>query len=233
MDKWIGLAAVLALVACQKNDGDGGETATAAKAGGVATAPMQKATVKNNGVAAPPSQPTSMPAGHPPTGGMPAGHPPAEGAAAGGMPADHPPAGGSAAGGMPAGHAAPAGAEVPTGPSGTISGTIDLDPALKDSVRAGSRMFVIARKAGERMPLAVRVTPIPDGGVFPLKYTLTQADAMVKGVPFSGDVTVEARIDGDGDAISKEAGDITGAAAGSHTVTPAGVTVDFKLDQKL
>jgi hypothetical protein len=48
---------------------------------------------------------------------------------------------------------------------------------------------------------------------FPMPFVVKQADAMM-GAPLAGNVTVSARIDQDGDAISKQPGDLVGEAPG-------------------
>ena len=45
----------------------------------------------------------------------------------------------------------------------------------------------------------------------PVKFNLTEANAMSAGTDFSGTVRIDARIDGDGEARSKEPGDVVGS----------------------
>ena len=57
------------------------------------------------------------------------------------------------------------------------------------------------------MPMAVeRLT----ASGWPVAFNLTEAQAMIGGTGFAGDVVVTARYDQDGDALSKQSGDITG-----------------------
>jgi hypothetical protein len=171
-------------------------------------------------------------------GELPAGHPAIDpNAAAGQMPAGHPAVGGDqpAMGGqMPAGHpgmGAPA-----AGGGGSIEGTITLAPALKDAVKSGEWLFLIARPdmgdgGAKGPPLAVKKLPVTGPDMFPLKYELSAADVMLQGMALQGNVRVEARIDQDGDAISKVPGDVLGSAQGPHAVGAG--PIDFTLDQKL
>ena len=45
---------------------------------------------------------------------------------------------------------------------------------------------------------------------FPINYTLTEADQMVKGQPFVGEISIVVRIDLDGNAGLPQAGDMEG-----------------------
>ena len=65
---------------------------------------------------------------------------------------------------------------------------------------------------------------------FPLKFVVSQKDAMM-GAPLVGRVQISARVDQDGDAISKQPGDVSGAHKKGVMV---GINpVKFILDQKL
>lgn len=82
-----------------------------------------------------------------------------------------------------------------------ISGTIDLDPALKGQVGAGGVLFVFVRESGfgAGPPVAVRRLPATS---FPAAFEITEADAMM-GQAFPDAVLVEARLDGDGDPTTR------------------------------
>lgn len=213
----------LSLVACQGAK-DAGKAAEGTKPKDApAVAPSQKAQVNNTKGAAPgaaaASQPTKAAPGSQPTAKqMPPGHPP---------PASQP----TGAASQPTGAASQPTSMPAAGGGGAITGTIELDPALIDSVKGNTTLYIVARRVGQRMPLAVKKLAVRDAKMFPLKYALTAADAMVKGVPFNGQVTVEARIDQDGDAISKQPGDVIGQAAGDHQV--GGAAVNFTLNARL
>ena len=97
---------------------------------------------------------------------------------------------------------------------GFIYGQLTLDDSIKDQVKPGSVVFVIVRRSvtqGKGMLIAATKLDGVTKGSFPLKYVIKQSDAMM-GAPLIGKVTVSARIDQDGDAISKQAGDIIGRA---------------------
>ena len=99
--------------------------------------------------------------------------------------------------------------------SGFIYGQLNIDEALKSKVKAGSILFVIVRRfapEGQKgMMIAATKLEGITSGAFPLKYVVKQSDAMM-GAPLVGKVSVSARIDQDGDAISKQPGDIIGSA---------------------
>jgi hypothetical protein len=99
----------------------------------------------------------------------------------------------------------------------TIRGTIE---APADA--AGDVLFLFVRAAGAvgGPPLAVQRIPSPS---FPHEFVIGPQDAMIAGESFPERVTVEARLDGDGDAMTEEAGDLS---ARSETAPGAtGVTL--------
>ncbi|HEX9101132.1 MAG TPA: hypothetical protein VF997_02955 [Polyangia bacterium] len=186
---------------------------------------------KQDAAPAPPSgiPPLDQPAGAAPA---PGDHPTHEATAGGGetalppghpqLPPGHPPMGGTAGGatmGGPAmGGAAPSGAfggATPGGafdPKTVLAGVIKLDGKIKDKVAPGDVVFVVARKyeegaTGPGTPLAVQKLTVDK---FPLKFSLDSRDAMLAGTTLSGRVVVTARVDKDGDAITKNPGDVTG-----------------------
>ena len=87
----------------------------------------------------------------------------------------------------------------------SVSGVIDLDPAARAALRPGAIVFVMLRESGfgAGPPLAARRLPASS---FPLAFEIGQADAMAGGqVP--DDVLVEARLDSDGDPITRPPSD--------------------------
>ncbi|MEA2164558.1 MAG: cytochrome c-type biosis protein CcmH [Thermoanaerobaculia bacterium] len=117
------------------------------------------------------------------------------------MPANHPalpnPDGSQSAAAMAAAQTpAPAG-----GPS--VHVTLTLDPSAKSSPT--SVLYVIARAAGQTAgpPAAVKRVMSPN---FPLQLDLSAADSMM-GQPLPSSVRIEARLDSDGDAMTKNPSD--------------------------
>ena len=102
-----------------------------------------------------------------------------------------------------------------------ISGTIEA-PGL-ESPPPGAVLFVFVRPADRSAgpPLAVqRLSP----SALPTAYSIGPADAMLGPAPFPDRVVVEARLDADGDPLSREPGDLS-ARSGPVATGSAGVTL--------
>jgi cytochrome c-type biogenesis protein CcmH len=93
----------------------------------------------------------------------------------------------------------------------TISGTIVVAPGLAAKAAGKPVLFIIARTERPGPPLAVVKMENPK---FPAKFTLSQADVMMQGRPFQGNLRITARLDSDGSAGPVQPGDIEGASAG-------------------
>ena len=121
------------------------------------------------------------------------------------MPANHPalpnPDGSQAASSPMQSAASPSAAPAAGGPS--VHVTLTLDRSAKLSPNAV--LFVIARGAGETAgpPAAVKRIMAPS---FPLEIDLTTADSMM-GQPLPASIRIEARLDSDGDAMTKNPSD--------------------------
>ena len=91
-----------------------------------------------------------------------------------------------------------------------ISGKIELSAELKSKIKSGDIVMVIARKPGERMPVAVLRVPASN---FPMSFTLNDSLAMNPSAPLSQltEASVEVRISKTGMA-KPEAGDLISAA---------------------
>src|SRR5688500_12677017 len=103
-------------------------------------------------------------------------------------------------------------------PAQTIGGTIEARAGA-----TGGVLFLCVRPAGATggPPLAVQRIPSPS---FPLEFAIGPEDAMVASGPFPERVTLEARLDGDGDAMTEEPGDLSArseTAPGASGVTLA------------
>jgi hypothetical protein len=155
------------------------------------------------------------------------------------LPPGHPPlpAGASPAGASPAG-GAPSGAFVGSTPGGdfdpktVLTGVIKVDGKVKSKIAAGDVVFVVARKyeagaTGPGTPLAVQKLTVDK---FPLKFSLDSRDSMLAGTKLEGKVVVTVRVDKDGDAITKNPGDVTGQ---SKPVEPPKKDVVVDLDTVL
>jgi hypothetical protein len=95
----------------------------------------------------------------------------------------------------------------------TIRGTIDAPAGT-----GGGVLFLFVRAAGATggPPLAAQRIPSP---AFPLAFAIGPQDAMMDGGPFPERVTIEARLDGDGNAMTEGPGDMSarGEAAPGDT----------------
>jgi hypothetical protein len=104
----------------------------------------------------------------------------------------------------------------------SIRGTLRL--ASGAAVAGGSVLFVIARSQAGGPPLAVkRMAP----GPFPLEFEIGPRDAMMAGRPFEGAMLLSARIDADGDPLTRAPGDL--AAASESPLEPGAHSVDLLL----
>jgi hypothetical protein len=120
----------------------------------------------------------------------------------------------------------------PIDPQHHVSGVIELHPKAKDKVSAGTAVFVVVKAtdaSGQPSgpPLAVEKLSWPANGQLP--FTLTEAEAMIAGTQLTGKVVVSAHYDQDGDALSKQPGDILGEV---RVTVPADHVVLY-LDQVL
>jgi hypothetical protein len=186
--------------------------------------------------AAPPPA-TGMPPLDQPAAAAPPGDHPVHAPEASGqnLPAGHPPVLGGSGGTM--GGAPASGGFQGTTPGGdfdpktVLSGVIKLDGKLKSKVAPGDVIFLVARKfdasGAPGIPLAVKKLTVSK---FPLEFELDSRDAMMAGTQLAGKVVVTARVDKDGDAMSKNPGDVTGQ---SKPLEPPQKNVVVDLDKVL
>lgn len=100
----------------------------------------------------------------------------------------------------------------PIDPAHHIRGLIKVGAKATDHAKAGGAIFVIVKQSDSSgqptgTPLAVDKLTWTGKDV---PFELTEGQAMIKGTQLTGDVVITARYDQDGDAISKQPGDITG-----------------------
>jgi len=107
-----------------------------------------------------------------------------------------------------------------------ISGKIEIAADIKSKVRSGDIVMVIARKPGERMPVAVLKVPVSE---FPMSFSLTDALAMNPSSPLSqlAEAAIEVRISKTGMA-KPEAGDLISAP---QTVKVGSNNIRLVIDQ--
>jgi cytochrome c-type biogenesis protein CcmH len=114
-------------------------------------------------------------------------------------------------------------------PGQTLSGKITVDVKLKDKIDTQAALFIIARPAGGAAgpPLAVKKIDKP---TFPLSYSLGQENVMMQGTPFAGKINIAVRLDKDGNAMTREAGNLVGDYK-KNPVEVGSQNVDIILDQ--
>ncbi|HEX2226854.1 MAG TPA: hypothetical protein VHM64_06915, partial [Candidatus Binatia bacterium] len=76
-------------------------------------------------------------------------------------------------------------------------------------------------------PLAVKKIDNPS---FPIAYSLGQENVMMQGTPFTGKIHISVRLDKDGNAMTREAGNVLGEYP-KNPVEVGSQNVDMVLDQ--
>ncbi len=123
----------------------------------------------------------------------------------------------------PRGEGAPMSAGAPPAAGGEpITGRVTVG----EGVAAGGEgvLFVIARSAGGGPPLAVKRLPI---GPFPLAFEIGPADVMIAGRAFAGPIALSARIDRDGNPLTRDPGDAI--ATLPSAIEPGASDVELRL----
>jgi hypothetical protein len=117
----------------------------------------------------------------------------------------------------------------PVDPNKFLEGVIEIGPDYVAKVPAGAAIFVSVRKLdpatglGAGAPIAV--DKLVATGAWPLQFRLTEAQAMIGGTGFAGEVVIAARFDQDSDALSKQPGDITGTV--KATIPAKGLVIQL------
>jgi cytochrome c-type biogenesis protein CcmH len=109
-----------------------------------------------------------------------------------------------------------------------VTGTVELAPEFEGKTASGAVLFIIARRGGGP-PLAVKRVAEPH---FPHEFSIGPEDRMIKAMPFAGPIELSARIDRDGNAMTRSPGDVTGTARGGP-VQPGATGVVIVLDTPL
>jgi hypothetical protein len=112
-----------------------------------------------------------------------------------------------------------------------VKGTITIDPKLGQDAPKNGTIFLSVRGQGmpERGPpvAAVKI----EHPTFPVAFEIGPANVMT-GLPFTGPFDVYVRLDGDGNAMTKEPGDLVLSSPKSG-VTPGQTGVELVLDKRL
>jgi len=97
-------------------------------------------------------------------------------------------------------------------PDRTLSGVLTLSAKMKSKVPANAWLFIYAKpwdKKTNKMIDSTIVVKVEHKPTFPYKFTIDESDAMT-GLPLTGTVVFEARLDGDQNASSRQKGDVVG-----------------------
>jgi hypothetical protein len=94
-----------------------------------------------------------------------------------------------------------------------LRGKIRADAQVADAIKSGAVLFLSAwpvdPSTGEVLGAPVAVAKLTVDKL-PAEFELSEHDAMAAGTRFDGDVVITARVDGDGEARTKEPGDVEG-----------------------
>lgn len=114
---------------------------------------------------------------------------------------------------------------------GPIFGTVSIAPDLKDSAPSGT-VFIIVRMAGmpDRGP-PVAVIKLDDPS-FPAKFEIGASNMMDPSIGWNGPFDLYARLDADGNAMTKVAGDLFTEKPIAR-VTPGQKDIGLVLDKRL
>jgi hypothetical protein len=101
----------------------------------------------------------------------------------------------------------------PIDPSKFLRGRITATPTTAPAIEKGAILFLSVKPidptSGDVIGGTLAVDRI-DIGALPVEFALTEANSMVDNTLFAGDVIVTARIDRDGEARTREPGDVEG-----------------------
>lgn len=117
----------------------------------------------------------------------------------------------------------PAGVAPSSGSAGSIQGQLNVNPELAQHIKPGDTIFLIARDAQSNAMVAVTKLAAP--AQFPLPFVLSSQNAMMGNTPFQGSVKLTARVDKDGDPMSKNPGDVIGEVDGATPIPSTNVVL--------
>jgi hypothetical protein len=124
--------------------------------------------------------------------------------------------------------AAPA-ADGATESAAPIAGQIDIAPELAGAKPVGGILFVIARPSGARGGPPLAVLRIADPS-FPLSFTIGPENVMIPSMKFAGAISLSARLDADGNAMTRGTGDLSSPVA--EQLSPGATGVQLVLSEQ-
>lgn len=116
----------------------------------------------------------------------------------------------------------------PAGSGKTIRGVVRVAPVLAEKAKGKAAIFIIARGSRPGPPLAVMRILNPS---FPLEFTMSEQNVMMQGAAFTGEVSLIAKLDGDG-KVGTQPGDIFGGARGPVQVGARDVEIVLSQEAK-
>jgi hypothetical protein len=105
---------------------------------------------------------------------------------------------------------------------GDISGTLELSDGSAGT--GPGVVFVIVRSGAGGPPLAVKRLP---AGPFPMEFRVGPSDVMMQGREFAGEMSLAVRLDRDGDPLTRNPEDWTGAAPGPVRPGSSGLSIEL------
>jgi hypothetical protein len=108
-------------------------------------------------------------------------------------------------------------------PGATITGQVVVEPAIAKLKPKGT-LYVVARRLSDNPNARGTLIAVKkfENATYPLSFTLSAADMPFQNGPFDGELSLSARIDQDGDPITRQKGDVFGTLpkvrVGSHDV---------------
>jgi hypothetical protein len=115
-------------------------------------------------------------------------------------------------------------------PGGTIIGKITLASARKADVSPNDAVYLVARRIADNPHARGSLVAVKrfTAASFPIEFSLGAADMMFQNGAFEGELALSARVDKDGDPMTRKKGDVFGTL---DRVKVGATGVDLKLDQ--
>jgi cytochrome c-type biogenesis protein CcmH len=114
--------------------------------------------------------------------------------------------------------------------SESIIGKITLSPARKADVTPTDVVYLVARRVADNPGARGSLVAVKryTASSFPIEFTLGAGDMMFQNGAFEGELSLAARVDKDGDPMTRRKGDVFGTA---DRVRVGATGVEIKLDQ--
>lgn len=114
-------------------------------------------------------------------------------------------------------------------PAASITGKITLASERKADVTPNDVVYLVARRISDNPSARGSLVAVKrfSASSFPIDFTLGAADMMFKNGAFEGELTLAARVDKDGDPITRRKGDVFGTV---ERVKVGTAGVEVKLD---